>query len=102
MNLPSKFIYAAWLPIFGLSLVGMSFASRRSRRKKILGFMMIAMVMAALFLMPACGGSSNGGGGGSGSCSGCTPAGTYTVTVTGTGNDSAKTTQSATVSLTVN
>jgi Beta-propeller repeat len=98
MILPSKFVYAAWLPIFGFSIVGMSFVSCRSRRKKILGFMMMAMVMTSLFLMPACGGSSSGGGG----CSGCTPAGNYTVTVTGTGADSAKTTQSATISLTVN
>jgi hypothetical protein len=103
MILPSKFVYAAWLPIFGFSLVGISFASGRSRQRKILGFMMIAMVMASLFLMPACGGgSSNGGGSGGGGCSGCTPAGSYAVTVTGTGADSAKTTQTATFSLSVN
>jgi len=101
---PSKFFYAMWLPIAGMSLVGMSFSSARSRRKKLLGFLMVGMVMAALFLMPACGGSSSsgGGGGGGGGCTGCTPAGSYTVTITGTGTDAATTTHSTTVILTVN
>jgi hypothetical protein len=101
---PSKFLYAMWLPIAGFSLMGMGFSSARSRRKKLLGFLMIGMVMTALFLMPACGGSSNngGGGGGGGGCTGCTPAGTYTVTITGTGTDASTTTHSTTVMLTVN
>jgi hypothetical protein len=98
---PAKFFYAMWLPIAGMSLIGMGFSSARSRRKKLLGFLMVGMVMAALFLMPACGGSSS-------StpppppCSGCTPAGSYTVTITGAGTDSATTTHSTTVTLTVN
>jgi hypothetical protein len=98
---PGKVFYAMWLPVAGLSLVGMSFSSAGSRRKKLLGFLMIGMVMAALFLMPACGGSSNGGGGGGG-CVGCTPAGSYTVTITGTGTDANTVTQSTQVTLTVN
>jgi hypothetical protein len=102
---PSKFWYAMWLPIAGLSLVGMSFSSAQSRRKKILGLLMIVAVMTALFLMPACGGSSNNsnnGGGNESSCAGCTPAGTYTVTITGTGTDPQQVTQTTTVNLTVN
>ncbi|MGA2923100.1 MAG: hypothetical protein ABSE28_18495 [Candidatus Sulfotelmatobacter sp.] len=101
---PSKFFYAMWLPIAGLSLVGMGFSSARSRRKKLLGFLMVGMVLTALFLMPACGGSSNsgGGGGGGGGCTGCTTAGSYTVSITGTGTDPATTTHSTTVTLTVN
>jgi hypothetical protein len=99
---PSNFLYAMWLPVAGFSLMGMGFSSARSRRKKLLGFLMIAMVMTALFLMPACGGgSSNSGGGGGGGCTGCTPASTYTVTITGTGTDANQTTQSTTVTLTV-
>ncbi|MGA2414692.1 MAG: hypothetical protein ABSF59_09600 [Candidatus Sulfotelmatobacter sp.] len=43
------------------------------------------------------GGSSSGGGGGGG-----TPAGSYTVTITGTGTDKAATTHSTTVTLTGN
>ena len=96
---PSKFFYAMWLPIVGVSLIGVGFSSAGSRRKKLLGFLMVAMVMAALFLMPACGSSSNSGGGG---CAGCTPAGSYTVTITGTGTDASTTTHSTTVTLTVN
>jgi Beta-propeller repeat len=99
-----KLFYAMWIPIAGISLVGMSFGSARSRRKKLLGFLMIAMVVAALFIMPACGGSSNSGGGGGGGGGGNTgtPAGAYTVTITGTGTDASATTQSAQVTLTVN
>ena len=97
---PSKFLYAMWLPIAGLSLMGMGFSSARSRRKKLLGFLMIGMVMAALFLMPACGGSSSTTP--PPVCTGCTPAGNYTVTITGTGTDTNTTTHSTTVTLAVN
>jgi len=75
--------YALWLPVVGLSLVGMRFSTADSGRKKLLGFLLLGLIMAALFLLPAC--SSSGGGGGGG-CPGCTPKGNYTVTVTG--NDS--------------
>lgn len=104
MARPSKFYYAMWLPVAGISLVAMGFRSGRSRRQKLLGFLMIGMVMAALILMPACGGGSSngGGGGGGGGCTSCTPAGSYTVTITGAGTDSAAITHSTTVTLTVN
>jgi hypothetical protein len=98
---PSKFLYAMWLPIAGLSLMGMGFSSARTRRKKLLGFLMVGMVMAALFLMPACGGSSSSTTPPP-TCTGCTPAGSYTVTITGTGTDANTTTHSTTVTLTVN
>ncbi|HTW59701.1 MAG TPA: SBBP repeat-containing protein [Terriglobales bacterium] len=94
----SNIFYAMWLPIVGLSLVGMSFSGKDSRKKKLLGFLMLGIVMAMLFFLPACGGSSNSGGGGG--CSGCTPAGSYTVTITGT--DANNLTQSTSVTLTVN
>jgi hypothetical protein len=102
----SKFFYAMLLPIAGMSLLGMTFSTARTRRKKLLGFLMVGMVMTALFLMPACGGGSSssggGGGGGGGGCSTCTPAGSYTVTITGTGTDASATTHTATATLTVN
>lgn len=96
---PSKFFYAMWLPIAGMSLIGMGFSSSRSRRKKLLGSLVIGMVMSALFLMPACGGGSSSGGGGGGGSTG-TPAGSYTVTITGT--DANNLSNSTTVPLTVN
>jgi len=103
---PTKYFYAMWLPIAGLSMLGLSFSSARSRRKKVLGFLAVAMVMTALFLLPACGKASNAtntntntGGGG---CTGCTPTGNYTVTITGTGTDAQQVTQSTTLTLTVN
>jgi hypothetical protein len=91
-----KFFYALWLP-FGISIFGMGLSSTRSRRKKLLGLLMLGMIMVALFLMPACGSSGKGGGGGG---SGGTPAGAYTVTITGT--DQSALTQGTVVTLTVN
>ena len=96
---PRSFFYALWMPMAGFSVMGMSLTSTRSRRKKLLGLLMLGMVMTALSLMPACGGSSGGGGGGGG---GGTPAGSYTVTITGTGTDAAAITQTTQVTLTVN
>ena len=101
MFVPRKVFYAMWLPIAGMSLVGIAFGSAHSRRRKVLGFLMIGMVVAGLLLMPACGGSSSSGGGGGGGGGG-TPAGSYTVTITGTGTDTNTTTQSTQVTLTVN
>jgi hypothetical protein len=58
-----------WLPVAGLSLLGIGIKTSRSHRKKLLGFLILGMVMTALFLLPACGGSSSsGGGGGGGTC----------------------------------
>lgn len=98
---PAKFFYAMWLPIAGMSFIGVGFGSPRARRKKVLGILMIGMAMAALLLMPACGGGSSGGGGGGGGKGG-TPSGSYTVTITATGTDSGATTHSTTVTLKVN
>jgi hypothetical protein len=94
-----------WLPVVGLSLVGIRFSRGESGRKKLLGFLLLGLVMALLFFLPACGGSSNngGGGGGGGGCSGCTPAGNYTVDITGTDSVNANLTHAGpTLSLTVN
>jgi hypothetical protein len=99
MNRAPNFLYAMWLPIVGLSLVGMRFSTANSRRKKLLGFVLLGVIMAALFFLPACGGSSNKGGGGS--CTGCTPSGSYTVTVTGTDSVDATLTHSVSPALTL-
>jgi hypothetical protein len=91
-----------WLPVVGLSLIGMRFSTADSRRRKLLGFLLLSLVMGMLFFLPACGGGSSGGGGGGG-CNGCTPAGSYTVTVTGTDSVNANLTHSGpALTLTVN
>jgi hypothetical protein len=94
--------YAMWLPVVGLSLVGMRFAAPGTRKKRLLGFLLLGLIMAALFFLPACGGSSNNGGGGGGGCTGCTPAGNYTVTVTGTDSVNTSLTHAVDLVLVVN
>jgi hypothetical protein len=96
--IPRNVFYALWMPIAGLSVIGMTFTSTRRRRQKLIGMVMLGMIFTTLLLMSACGGSKSSGGGGSGG----TPAGAYTVTITGTGTDSAAITQSTQVILTVN
>jgi hypothetical protein len=68
-----------FLPIGGLALLATSFTSRR---KKIWSLLLGCMVFSGLIFLTACGGSSSSGGGGGGHPG--TPAGTYTITVTGT------------------
>jgi len=75
----SNIFYAMLLPIPGLALIGIGFGSADSRRKKVLGFLMLYAILASLLLLPACGGSSSHTNPQPG-----TPAGTYTITVTGT------------------
>jgi hypothetical protein len=74
----SGIFYAMWLPIGGLALFGAGFSSRR--RKLFLLVVGSCLVLGLIFL-PSCSSSSSGGGGGGG---GGTPAGTYTINVTGT------------------
>lgn len=95
--------YALLLPVGGMVFLGSSFlassfvGSAGSRRKRWLGLLMLAMVLASLLLMPACGGGSSGGG----NHNAGTPAGAYTIMVTGT-NSGTVVTGSPTLTLTVN
>jgi hypothetical protein len=93
----SSIFYAMVLPMMGLSLIGIRISSPGSRRKRLLGFLLLGLVMAMLFFLPACSSSNGGGGGG---CTGCTPAGSYTVTITGT--DANNLSHATQVTLTVN
>jgi hypothetical protein len=71
-------LYALLLPIPGLALIALGLGARGSRRNRLLGLLLLWMMLVVLLILPACSGSSGGGGGGGG-----TPAGTYTVTITG-------------------
>jgi len=99
-NRPSSgLFYAMFLPIGGIALLG--FGSSGSCRKKLFGFLLLGLLLSSLLLMPACGGGSSGGGGGGGG-NGGTPAGAYTITVTGTASGASQTGASPSLTLTVN
>ena len=69
--------YAAWLPIGGLSLVGLGLGAGRKRRRWLAGAVLCLMAGAVL-LQSGCGSSSS-----STSTGGGTQAGIYTITITG-------------------
>ncbi|MGH9545849.1 MAG: beta strand repeat-containing protein [Terriglobales bacterium] len=89
-------LFAMWLPIAGLALLGSGF---RSRKKRLWCFLFGCLMFSGLIFLGACGGSSSSGGGGGHAG---TPAGTYTITVTATGTGtSGPLTHAATAKLTV-
>ena len=92
---PSGISYAMLLPICGITLLGAGLGSAGSPRRNLFGFLILGMILCGMLLMPACGGSSGTKTGNPG-----TPAGTYTITVTGTSGSTV--TGSPTLTLTVN
>ncbi len=77
----SGILYAVWLPLPALALIGLGIGSGPSRRKKLWGCLLLWCLLATLIVLPACGTSGNAGTGGTPSAG--TPAGTYTITITG-------------------
>jgi hypothetical protein len=69
--------YAAWLPIGGLSLVGLGLGAGRKRRRWLAGAV-LCLIAGAILLQSGCGSSSSGIASGGG-----TQAGTYTITIQG-------------------
>jgi hypothetical protein len=94
--------FAALLPIPALLLLG--FGSPGARRNRLLGLLMLWVTLAGLIVIPACSGGSGGnGGGGGGGGGGGTPAGAYTITITGKdANGAAQSNTAPTVQITVN
>lgn len=87
----SGLVYAVLLPVSGLTLIGAGVSSRR--RKWLMGICLL-VVLGTIGLSAGCGSSSS-----TPPTTGGTPAGTYTVTVTGT---SGAATRSQNVTLVVN
>ena len=81
------------LPIGGMTLLGAGFSSRR---KMLVGILLICMLIAGFVFITSCGGGSSH----THVPSGGTPAGTYTITVSGAATGA--TTQTQTLTLVVN
>ncbi len=77
--------YAAWLPIGGLSLVGLGIgaAGRRRRRRWLLGAV-LGLIAGMILLLPSCGSSSTAT-----ATPGGTSAGVYTINITGSAGNGA-------------
>jgi hypothetical protein len=90
----TRIFYATLLPLGGLTLLGVGLGSRR---KKVLGILLIFLMASGLLFLLSC--SSSGSSGGGHGLTGGTPAGTYTVTVTGASGTLAP--QTTTFTLTV-
>ena len=99
--LGSHGFFAFVLPFSGLVLIVVGLGSHGRRRTRMMCSMLLWVMLAAMLILPACGGGGNGGGGGGGG--GGTPAGTYTITITGKdANSAVQTGNPATVTVTVN
>jgi hypothetical protein len=85
--------YATWLPVGGLSLLGLGVGAGYKRRRWLAGAL-LGLMASIILLQGACGSSSS-----STAASGGTPAGSYTITITGS---SGSVSHNTTVQLTVN
>ncbi len=99
---PRNFFYALWLPIPGLALLGAGFRSRTLRRKHLLGWLLLGLLLTGLIAAPGCVSYKHLGNVG-------TPPGQYTVSITGVdgsglsqASNPAGTTNAVTVAVTEN
>ena len=81
----TRLAYALWLPMIGLMVARAKASPTQEAKRRVLGSLLCILLLAELTSQSACGGTSNPFSGTTGSSgSGGTPAGMYTVTVTGT------------------
>jgi hypothetical protein len=73
----SGLFYAIWLPVVGFALIGIG--SRQAKRTPSVTFLRCSLLLVALFFQSGCGGGSSERHSSPG-----TPAGQYTISVTGT------------------
>ncbi len=73
----SRWMYALWLPIPGLALIGFGASSRTSRQRGLLALLLFGLLLTGVATMPACVSYSHLGNVG-------TPPGQYTIIITGT------------------
>jgi hypothetical protein len=92
---PPRIFYALFLPIGGMALLVIG--SGGTRRRKFVSTSLLVLGLSSLLLAMACGSSSHTSGGNAG-----TPAGTYTITVSGTASAGSQTGSSPALTLTVN
>jgi len=71
-------LYATWLPVSGLALLGLGIGGKFSRRRRWLGALLLGLLLVLIGLLPACSSSKTA------TITNGTPAGTYTLTLTGT------------------
>jgi hypothetical protein len=83
--------YAAWLPIGGLSLVGLGIGAGRKRRRWLVGAL-LGLIAGVILLHPGCGSAST-----SVTTTTGTAAGSYTITVTGSAGTQASHTYQVTL-----
>jgi uncharacterized repeat protein (TIGR01451 family) len=87
-------LYATWLPLGGVSLIGLGIGAGRKRRRWLLGAV-LGLVAGVILLLPSCGSNSNVA-----TSTGGTLAGTYIITIEGSAGTGSS--HSCEVNLTVN
>jgi hypothetical protein len=83
--------YATWLPIGGLSLVGLGIGAARKRRRWLIGAV-LCLIAGVVLVQPGCGGAST-----SVTTQTGTAAGVYTITITGSAGTGASHTKQVTL-----
>lgn len=80
-------LYAAWLPVCGIALLGLRVGGKASRKRLMLTGVLLGGFFALILFQGGCGGSTT-----TTTPTGGTPAGTYDITVTGTSGTAVHTT----------